>query len=215
MVPSWMGTATMLFLASSIPLRIASGTSFALPSPKPTCPFRSPTTTSALKLKRRPPFTTFATRLMWTTFSFSSTPRASVMMRRGPPEERSAMGPFSELESALARPVGDGAHAAVVEETVAVEHDLVDPLLEAAPCGEEPHLLGGVHVRGLLELPAQLGRERGDREQRRARAVGDHLHVDVPVAAEDGEPGPLRGATHALAYPRPAASARNGGRPGP
>src|SRR5438093_212043 len=107
MVPSVMGTASMLFLASSIPLRIASGTSLALPSPKPTCPLPSPTTTSALKLKRRPPFTTFATRLMWTTFSFSSTPWASVMMRRGPPEERSAIGPFSELESALARPRGD------------------------------------------------------------------------------------------------------------
>src|SRR5438552_2787108 len=106
MVPSVMGTARRLFLASSMPLRIASGTSLALPSPKPTCPFWSPTTTSALKLKRRPPFTTFATRLMWTTFSFSSTPWASVMMRRGPPEERSAIDPFSELESALARPRG-------------------------------------------------------------------------------------------------------------
>src|SRR5205809_799 len=150
MVPSVMGTASMLFLASSIPLRIASGTSLALPSPKPTCPLPSPTTTSALKLKRRPPFTTFATRLMWTTFSFSSTPWASVMMRRGPPEERSAIGPFSELESALARPLGDGTHAAVVEEAVAVEHDLVDPLRETTPRGEEPHLLGGAHVRGLL-----------------------------------------------------------------
>src|SRR5438445_442217 len=33
-------------------------------------------------------------------------------------------GSFLELESALARPLGDGAHAAVVEEAVAVEHDL-------------------------------------------------------------------------------------------
>src|SRR5438094_7269463 len=208
MVPSVMGTASMLFLASSIPLRIASGTSLALPSPKPTCPLPSPTTTSALKLKRRPPFTTFATRLRCTTFSFSSTPWAWVMMRRGPPEERSAIGPFSELESALARPLGDGTHAAVVEEAVAVEHDLVDPLLETTPRGEEPHLLGGAHVRGLLELRAQLGRERRDREQRLARAVGDHLHVGVPVAAEDREPGPRLGAAHPLAHPRPAASAR-------
>src|SRR5207237_1089013 len=135
---------------SSIPLRIASGTSLALPSPKPTCPLPSPTTTSALKLKRRPPFTTFATRLMWTTFSFSSTPWASVMMRRGPPEERSAIGPFSELESALARPLGDGTHAAVVEEAVAVEHDLVDPLLETTPRGEEPPLLAGLAADALL-----------------------------------------------------------------
>src|SRR3989449_2771222 len=210
MVPSMMGTSRRLFLASSMALRIASGTSLALPSPKPTCPFWSPTTTSALKLKRRPPFTTFATRLMWTTFSFNSTPRASVMMRRGPPEERSAIGPFSELESALARSLGDGAHAAVVEEAVAVEHDLVDPLLETAPRGEEPHLLGGAHVRGLLELRAQLGRERRDREQRLARAVGDHLHVDVPVAAEDGEPRALLGAAHPLAHPRPPVAARHG-----
>src|SRR5256712_10047526 len=214
MVPSVMGTARRLFLASSMPLRIASGTSLALPSPKPTCPFWSPTTTSALKLKRRPPLTTFATRLMWMTFSFSSTPWAWVMMARGPPEERSAMGPFSELESALARPVGDGAHAAVVEEAVAVEHDLVDPLLAAAPGGQEPHLLGGAHVRGLLELRAQLGRERRDREQRLARAVGDHLHVGVPAAAEDGEPGPLLGAAPPLAHPRPPASARDRGRIG-
>src|SRR3989442_1744509 len=137
------------------------------------------------------------------------------MMRRGPPEERSAMGPFSEPESALARSLGNGAHAPVVEEAVAVEHDPVDPLLEATPRGEEPHLLGGAHVPRLLELRAQLGRERRDREQRLARAVRDHLHVGVLVAAEDGEPGPLLGATHPLAHPRPAASTRDGGRTGP
>ena len=71
-----------------MPLRIASGTSFALPRPKPTCPLPSPTTTSALKLKRRPPFTTFATRLMWTTFSFSSVPVRVDDDPRGPPPER-------------------------------------------------------------------------------------------------------------------------------
>src|SRR5262245_36463813 len=81
MVPSTSGTSTMLFLAFSIPLRIASGTSFALPRPNPTRPALSPTTTSALKLKRRPPLTTLATRLMWTTFSFSSVPRSSTIRR--------------------------------------------------------------------------------------------------------------------------------------
>ena len=80
-VPSMSGTSTMPFLACSMPLRIASGTSFALPRPKPTRPLLSPTTTSALKLKRRPPFTTLATRLMWTTFSFSSVPRSSTIRR--------------------------------------------------------------------------------------------------------------------------------------
>ena len=58
--------------ASSVALRIASGTSLALPVPKPTLPRPSPTTTSAAKPKRRPPFTTFATRLIPTSFSISS-----------------------------------------------------------------------------------------------------------------------------------------------
>src|SRR5947199_392932 len=76
-----------------MPLRIASGTSFALPSPKPTRPLPSPTTTKALKLNRRPPFTTLATRLMWTTFSFSSTPgagRVSAGAPAPPPSRSSA-----------------------------------------------------------------------------------------------------------------------------
>ena len=49
---------------------MASVTSFALPNPTPTVPFPLPTTTIALKLNLRPPFTTLATRLMCTTFSF-------------------------------------------------------------------------------------------------------------------------------------------------
>ena len=51
---------------------MADGTSFALPMPKPTTPWPSPTTTSALKLRFLPPLTTFVTRLMDTTVSFSS-----------------------------------------------------------------------------------------------------------------------------------------------
>src|SRR5580700_1960766 len=66
-----------LLRAFSTALRIASGTSVALPIAKPTFPFRSPTTTSALKLKRFPPFTTFATRLTRTTVSSSPLPSRS------------------------------------------------------------------------------------------------------------------------------------------
>ena len=40
--------------------------------PTPTRPFWSPTTTSALKLKRRPPLTTLATRLIATILSTKS-----------------------------------------------------------------------------------------------------------------------------------------------
>src|SRR5579862_9632656 len=54
-----------------MPLRIADGTSFALPTPKPTTRAEeSPTTTRAEKLMFLPPLTTFVTRLIATTFSF-------------------------------------------------------------------------------------------------------------------------------------------------
>ena len=66
---STIGTVISALRACSTPLRIASGTSPALPMAKPTRPFLSPTTTSAEKLKRLPPLTTFATRLMRTTVS--------------------------------------------------------------------------------------------------------------------------------------------------
>src|SRR5262249_25475693 len=214
-VPSTTGTATIVFLASSMPLRIASGTSLALPSPNPTWPLLSPTTTRALKLKRRPPFTTLATRLMWTTFSLSSVPSASVMMRRGPPPLRSAIyphakAPMSELETALTRAVRDRTDAAVEQEPVAVKDDPLDALLEAAPRGEQPHLLGGAHVGGLLQLSLQLGRQGGDGEQRAARRIRDHLRVHVSPAAEHRQPGPLLGSPHAPphALPPPRAGRR-------
>ena len=62
-------TLTRFFLASSIPLRIASGTSPDLPRPKPTVPLPSPTTTRAANLNIRPPLTVFETRLIATTLS--------------------------------------------------------------------------------------------------------------------------------------------------
>ena len=65
-------TVMSFFIASSFPLRIASGISAALPKPAPTCPLPSPTTTKAVKRKLRPPLTTFVTRLIDTTFSVNS-----------------------------------------------------------------------------------------------------------------------------------------------
>src|SRR5258706_11004575 len=64
----------MLRRAPSTALRTASDTSFAFPVANPTRPCPSPTATSALNEKRRPPFTTLATRLMAITFSTSSLP---------------------------------------------------------------------------------------------------------------------------------------------
>ena len=64
--------------ALSLAFLMASATSLALPKPRPTLPILSPETTSAEKLKRRPPLTTLAQRLMKTTFSESSLPSESV-----------------------------------------------------------------------------------------------------------------------------------------
>src|SRR5437899_5331564 len=86
-VPPVSGISFMRRRAASTALRTASLTSFALPVAIPTCPLPSPTATSALKLKRRPPFTTFATRLIATTFS--TMPSPSRWPPRSPPSRRS------------------------------------------------------------------------------------------------------------------------------
>src|SRR2546421_10697783 len=113
------GTLMMFFFACSPPLRMASGTSLALPRPAPTWPWPSPTTTSAEKLKRRPPLTTLATRLMWTTRSFSSGRSLGLI-------GAAIESVLSELESALAGALGDGRDPAVIVEPVAVEDHLLD-----------------------------------------------------------------------------------------
>src|SRR5438105_3220553 len=108
-----MGTVTMLRLAISTPLRIASGTSRALPSPAPTRPFMSPTTISAEKEKRRPPFSTLATRFRLTTRSVTSlrSPYDGYLLAIG-----------LELQTRPAGGVREGLDAAVVEEAAPVEH---------------------------------------------------------------------------------------------
>src|SRR5580765_564717 len=75
------GTRIKFFFAASIPFLMADGTSFALPTPKPTTPCPSPTTTNALKLRFLPPLTTFVTRLIETTVSLISSWDASMRSR--------------------------------------------------------------------------------------------------------------------------------------
>src|SRR5215211_5471423 len=118
-------------LAASVALRIASGTSRALPCPKPTRPFWSPTTTRAANPKRRPPFTTLATRLIWTSLSRNSLSRSS----RSPPRSRSlAMTNLhrhhpSELQPGFARRIGQRLDPAVIDIAAAIEHHVLDALL--------------------------------------------------------------------------------------
>src|ERR1700693_3839301 len=177
MVVPTMGTVIMCFLPSTTPLRMASGTSPALPRPAPTRPLPSPTTTRALKEKRRPPLTTLATRLRETIFSWNSLPRSS---------RRSMRIPMSELQPALAGCLGERLDAAMEEIPGAIEHDRVhagglgslrDRLADrrgagggACACAAE-----GSTERG-------LGRRRGN--QRPPGGVVDELRADVTKAAE-------------------------------
>src|SRR6267143_6693335 len=180
------GILKRFFFACSPPLRMASGTSFALPRPAPTCPCPSPTTTSAEKLNRRPPLTTLATRLMLTTRSFSSGRSFGLI--------GAAIEISLELQAALAGALGDRSDAAVVVESVAVEHDRGDLRGLAFLRHQLADLLGQL---ALLALPVlELRRERRRRRQRLAGRVVDHLGVDVVEAAVDGQARPLRAARH-------------------
>src|SRR5882672_5331156 len=147
-------------LAASVALRMASGTSRALPWPKPTRPRWSPTTTSAAKPKRRPPFTTLATRLMCTSLSIRSLSRSSLSrLRPRPPRSRpppslesrccpsrAILLPYLlrrtvlnaaainclKLQTALAGRVGERLDAPVIDVAAAIEHHLLDALGDAA-----------------------------------------------------------------------------------
>src|SRR5437763_4222100 len=190
------GTLKRFFFACSPPLRMASGTSLALPRPAPTWPWPSPTTTSAEKEKRRPPFTTLATRLMWTTRSFSSGRSFGLI-------GAAIVSPCLEFQAALAGALCDGRDPAVVHEAVPVEHDRGDLLLLAFLRHELADLLRQLLLFALAVL--ELRRERGGGGERLARDVVDHLRIDVVQAAVHREPGALLRALHLLADVRLAA----------
>ena len=156
--PSWCrvrdsrsGTRIIVFLASSVALRIASGTSRALPWPKPTRPFWSPTTISAAKEKRRPPFTVAATRLMWTSFStISLSPRSSGLFRsrrsrRSPPPRccsPRAMLFSLEVQAGFAGRFRERLDAPMKNVAAAIEDHVLDALFQS-PLGDQRANLGG------------------------------------------------------------------------
>src|SRR6267142_4028831 len=166
-------------LAASVALRIASGTSRALPWPKPTLPFSSPTTTSAAKPKRRPPFTTLATRLMWTSLSLNSLSRSSLCRSRPCSRAitiirsgyRFRLPIPSEVQPAFAGRFGERLDAAVIDVAAAVEHDVLDARRRGALGEPLADRLGGVDVGAGLEGAAHVLLERGGGGDRRAFAV--------------------------------------------
>src|SRR5262245_6683442 len=176
---------------------MAEGTSFAFPTPNPTTPWPSPTTTSALKLRFLPPLTTFVTRLMETTVSLISSCDGSIFSR-----VRFIAMCFSqlELETGLARGVGHGLDAPMIEEAVPVENHLLDALLEE-PLRDGPadHFgAGNVAAPRVLHRPFLRRCQRRGGRDRPAAHIVDHLHVHVRDAPEHGEPRAALVAQHPL-----------------
>src|SRR3990172_1568633 len=157
-VVSFNGTYMRSFFACSTAFRIASGTSWAFPSPTPTWPFPSPTTTSAVNEKRRPPFTTLATRLIATTRSVSSSTLGSIFssathsssqaVEKGPSAAKAFLGgghaPLPNLpQLARAKPALEGTKQSLVVATY-IQVRLT------------PHFLAALHL-DLFEQPALAG----------------------------------------------------------
>src|SRR5437667_3619935 len=174
-VVSRSGTKIRSFFACSTALRMASGTSWALPSPTPTSPRPSPTTTSAVNEKRRPPLTTLATRLISTTRSWSSSPDAETVRSRDGISRSRVAG--LERQPALTGRLGERLHAPVVLVAAAIEHDLADPGCRGALGQQSTGPPGLIHAAQV----AQLGLDPVHRCDGAARVVVDQLHEHTAV----------------------------------
>src|SRR5579875_1867871 len=168
MVRSTIGTLINAFFAASTPLRIASGTSPALPIANPTRPFRSPTTTSALKLKRFPPLTTLATRLTRTTVSSN------------PPLSRSRpLDCMLKLQPRFASCFCNHAAPTVIFAAARVEHDCRDSLALCLSGNLRADSLRRLDVCFRLQPRRNRFLARRARSHRMAALVVDQNRVDM------------------------------------
>src|SRR5918992_3063254 len=150
-------------------------------------PFSSPTTTSAVNEKRRPPLTTLATRLISTTRSWRSRP-VDGTDRSGAAMKSSSL----EAEPALASAFRERPDAAVVLVAAAVEHGALDAGALRA-LGEQ--LAGPLRLLHRLQ-GAQVGLGPADGRQRAAGVVVDELGEDPAVGAEHGDARALGRTAH-------------------
>src|SRR5580704_6523107 len=170
----------------------------------PTTSRSSPTTTSAVNEKRRPPLTTFATRLISTTRSWRSSPaEETVRSRVGIRKPRVAT---LERQPALTGTVGQSLDPAVVLIAAAVEHGGVDSGRLGSVCQQR------AGARGLLHplQPAQVALGPVDRGDRASGVVVDELREDAAIRAEHGDARALGGAAD-LGPDAPAALQALGG----
>src|ERR1700730_1817200 len=116
----------------------------------PTTSRSSPTTTSAVNEKRRPPLTTLATRLISTTRSCRSRPVEETERSRS--MGRSRVASCLERQAALASALGERLDAPVVLVATAVEHGVVDAGGLAALGEQGAHATGLIHRTEIAEL---------------------------------------------------------------
>src|SRR5690606_18990825 len=190
-------------------------------------PLPSPTTTRAVKLKRRPPFTTLATRLIFTTRSMYETPlsaapprRSSRRSRRSPPVPPPRRGAAAisgsssqhlrslELEPAFTGAVRQSGDAPGVAVATAVEDDSGDARL-LGPLSEE--LADLLRLLGLVRLErAQRGVHGGRAHQRVADRVVHDLDEHVTGRAVDDQARTLGRTNDLLADTAVTAGPRDG-----
>src|ERR1035438_6542942 len=165
------------FFAASIPLRMACGTSFALPDPKPTTAAEgSPTTTSAANDMFLPPLTTFVTRLIETTWSFNWNEAASSFLVTLAILESH----FSllELQSRFARRIGHGFDPAMVDVATTIEDHLGNALFFSQFGDLLSHHLRRRHVAAGDARILPVVRRRS-RRQRYTLQVVNQLHINM------------------------------------
>src|SRR5210317_831904 len=144
MVVPWIGTEIIFFLAFSTPLRIASGTSFALPRPYPTFPLPSPTTTRAEKLNRRPPLTTLAVRLMWITRSVKFVSLLSTRCN-------ALLLCSLESQTSFTCRIGESLNTAMIQKAVAVENYLFNVFCQSLFGNLLTNNFGSFHIAAVLD----------------------------------------------------------------
>src|SRR5690625_1701376 len=193
----------MLRLADSVAFRIASGTSRALPWPKPTRPRWSPTMTRAAKPKRRPPLTTLATRLMPTSLSTISESSRSRGFRSSLCGRAILRCPYtSERQAGFTHRICECLDATVIKIAATVEDDLAHSCLLRTLRNQLADLDSRFLVGAGLQLPTQILVDRRGSRQGHAVLIVDDLGVDVLARTEDRQARPAVGlAAEVAAHP--------------
>src|ERR1700730_12099500 len=195
MVFSCKETFSIDLRAASDAFRMASETSFALPNPQPTIPSWSPATIRALKLKRRPPFTPFAQRLMKTTFSVVSPLAAGVLsvLRSGrlPGFDRAIL----KFQPAAAPVVRQRFHFAMDNISAAIKHHVLSFFGEQFLRDRFTDALRRLAIRRCF-FSRQILLQSRNRGQRFAGIVVNDLRVNVVPGKIDSETRSFRRSAH-------------------